>query len=142
MSFVGPRPEVPGYVAKYTPDQRRVLLLKPGITDLATLEFRNEEEILREKAETLKAETLKGEKRSEERGAGSGELDAVEEVYLRYCLPRKIELNLEYARRASVLQDMLIILRTLFPFLAREHGQRTTEQGAESEEPNAGTLKI
>ena len=44
MSFVGPRPEVPGYVRQYTPGQRRVLELKPGITDLATIEFRNEEE--------------------------------------------------------------------------------------------------
>jgi lipopolysaccharide/colanic/teichoic acid biosynthesis glycosyltransferase len=47
MSFVGPRPEVPRYVEKYTAEQRRVLALKPGITDLATLEFRNEEEMLR-----------------------------------------------------------------------------------------------
>jgi hypothetical protein len=50
----------------------------------------------------------------------------VEDFYLRYCVPRKIELNLEYAKRASVWQDVLIILRTLFPFLAREHGRGTT----------------
>jgi lipopolysaccharide/colanic/teichoic acid biosynthesis glycosyltransferase len=96
MSFVGPRPEVPEYVAKYTPEQRRVLALKPGITDLATLEFRNEEEMLSEVGRGQKAK-------------------AVERFYLEYCVPRKIQLNLEYARRASLWQDVRIILRTLFP---------------------------
>ena len=46
MSFVGPRPEVSKYVEQYTAEQRRVLALKPGITDPATLEFRDEEEML------------------------------------------------------------------------------------------------
>ena len=88
MSFVGPRPEVSQYVAKYTPEQQRVLNLKPGITDRATLEFRNEEELLRTAADT-------------------------EKFYVEYCLPRKIELNLAYADTANVWQDIKIILRTL-----------------------------
>lgn len=90
MSFVGPRPEVPRYVAHYTAEQRRVLALKPGITDLATLEFRNEEELLRTAGDT-------------------------EKFYLEYCVPRKIELNLAYARQANLWEDVKIILRTLFP---------------------------
>ena len=98
MSFVGPRPEVPEYVARYTAEQRRVLELKPGITDLATLEFRNEEEMLRKKSGNVE----------------SGE--ELERFYLEYCVPRKIELNLEYARKASLWQDVLIIVRTLLPF--------------------------
>lgn len=88
MSFVGPRPEIPCYVEKYTVEQKRVLRLKPGITDLATLEFRNEEELLGTVADT-------------------------ERFYLEYCLPRKIELNLAYADKASVWEDLKIILRTL-----------------------------
>jgi lipopolysaccharide/colanic/teichoic acid biosynthesis glycosyltransferase len=91
MSFVGPRPEVPRYVEQYTPEQREILQYKPGITDMATLLFRNEETLLR------------------------GATD-VEEFYLRYCVPRKIELNREYARRASLLQDIWIILQTLCPY--------------------------
>src|SRR5450759_358678 len=47
MSFVGPRPEVPRYVKGYTPDQREILSYKPGITDMVTLQFRNEEALLR-----------------------------------------------------------------------------------------------
>ena len=115
MSFVGPRPEVPRYVAKYTPNQKHVLALKPGITDLATLEFRNEEELLR-KAESenalASAENGKTESKVDER--------AVEEFYLEFCMPRKIELNLAYAARANLWTDFVIILRTLFPFLDRK----------------------
>lgn len=91
MSFVGPRPEVPRYVAHYTIEQRQVLALKPGITDLATLAFRNEEELLRTAADT-------------------------EKFYLEYCVPRKIELNLAYARQATVWKDVIIILKTVLPW--------------------------
>jgi lipopolysaccharide/colanic/teichoic acid biosynthesis glycosyltransferase len=90
MSLVGPRPEVPKYVDRYTPEQRKVLALKPGITDLASLEFRNEEELL-------------------------NRVDDVESYYLSYCVPRKIELNLQYAQQANLWQDSKIILQTLFP---------------------------
>ncbi len=89
MSFVGPRPEVPRYVDRYTPEQRQVLNCKPGITDLASLLFRNEEALLR--------------------GAPD-----IEEFYVRYCLPKKIELNRRYMERAGVLADLWIILRTLW----------------------------
>ena len=91
MSLVGPRPEVPQYVARYTPAQRGVLSLKPGITDLATLEFRDEEKRLAE--------------------AGD-----VESFYLEHCLPRKIELNQQYAQHASLWRDTRVILQTLFPW--------------------------
>ncbi len=91
MSFVGPRPEMPNYVEHYTPAQREILKLMPGITDMATMMFRNEESLLR--------------------GAGD-----VEAFYLRYCLPKKIELNLQYAQRANVLRDIWIIVQTICPY--------------------------
>jgi lipopolysaccharide/colanic/teichoic acid biosynthesis glycosyltransferase len=90
MSFVGPRPEVARYVEKYSTAQRQVLELKPGITDLASIEFRNEEELLLEAPDT-------------------------EKFYLEHCVPRKIELNLAYARGANLWEDVKIILLTLFP---------------------------
>ena len=102
MSFVGPRPEVPRYVAQYTAEQERVLALKPGITDLATLEFRNEEELLRT-------------------------ADDTEQFYLAYCVPRKIELNLAYARTANVWEDFKIILRTLLRLVARGEAAGTAD---------------
>ena len=91
MSFVGPRPEVPRYVERYTAEQREILKYKPGITDVATLLFRNEEALLRGTAD-------------------------VEGFYLHYCLPKKIELNRQHAERASLLQDIWIILQTLCPY--------------------------
>lgn len=90
MSFVGPRPEVPRYVMQYTSEQREVLNLKPGITDLATLEFRHEEDLLRNVADT-------------------------EKFYVEHCLPKKIELNLEYNRQANLWQDTQIVIRSLLP---------------------------
>lgn len=126
MSFVGPRPEVPRYVEKYTAEQKQILSLKPGITDLATLEFRDEEALLRRYA----------------RGRCVGAPEAgwtevgVEAVYLEYCLPRKIQLSLAYSARANVWTDMLIILRTLFPFREAkrraEHGGRKADEGGRS----------
>lgn len=91
MSFVGPRPEVPRYVDRYTPEQRQLLDYKPGITDLATLVFRDEEALLR--------------------GA-----EDVEEFYVNHCIPRKFHLNLQYARRANLIEDVLIIAETLCPY--------------------------
>ena len=118
MSFVGPRPEVPRYVEQYTAEQRRVLALKPGITDLATLEFRNEEEMLRTAA----------------RGRRTEDGADVEKFYVEYCVPRKIELNLAYAERANVWQDTKIILRTLLPTGAGARRQRTEDGGRRAED--------
>ena len=91
MSLVGPRPEVPHYVRHYTPEQRRILRLRPGITDLASLYFRDEEALL------ANAENL-------------------EQFYIQHCIPRKVKLNQDYAARANVLSDTWIILQTICPY--------------------------
>src|SRR5437899_3191872 len=113
MSFVGPRPELPVYVAKYTAEEQRVLELRPGITDLATLEFQNEEELL-----SLAVDGLPTRQSA----------DAVERFYIEYCLPRKIELNLAYANRASVWEDTKLILRTVRALVSRQPAQDTTQR--------------
>jgi lipopolysaccharide/colanic/teichoic acid biosynthesis glycosyltransferase len=123
MSLVGPRPEVPEYVERYTPEQRQVLNCKPGITDLASVLFRNEEALLRGAAD-------------------------VQEFYIRYCLPKKIELNRQYMARAGVLQDLWIILRTLWgvvpdSFLAGWRGGSQPRSAARSgPEPPARRVAI
>jgi len=91
MSLVGPRPEVPRYVEHYTPEQRAILNSKPGITDLASLYFRDEETLLRHASN-------------------------VEEFYVQHCVPRKLKLNQEYAARANLLSDTWIILQTVCPY--------------------------
>jgi lipopolysaccharide/colanic/teichoic acid biosynthesis glycosyltransferase len=93
MSLVGPRPEVARYVERYTREQRAILQHKPGITDLASLSFRNEETLLNSWAST-------------------------EQFYLEHCLPRKLKLNQEYAEKANLLTDTWIILQTICPYWA------------------------
>lgn len=94
MTLVGPRPEVPRYVNQYTAEQKKVLELIPGITDPASIEFRNENEIL----------------------ADAHNLDA---VYIHEIMPEKIRLNLEYARNASLLSDIHIIFQTIYKIFFR-----------------------
>jgi lipopolysaccharide/colanic/teichoic acid biosynthesis glycosyltransferase len=91
MSLVGPRPEVLRYVRHYTAEQRAILQHKPGITDLASLCFRDEEALLANAVD-------------------------VEEFYVRHCIPRKLRLNQEYAERANLLSDTWIILQTVCPY--------------------------
>jgi lipopolysaccharide/colanic/teichoic acid biosynthesis glycosyltransferase len=86
MSLVGPRPEHPDYVRLYTPEQRRVLTVRPGITSKTSLEFHDEERIL-----------------AEHGGASA---------YADKLLPRKLSLDLEYVERHSVAGDLGILART------------------------------
>lgn len=88
MSLIGPRPEVPEFVRLDDPQWRAVLSVRPGITDLATLMCRHEEEIL----STL-ADPTKG--------------------YREKILPAKLRLNLEYQRSRTFLRDLKLLLLTL-----------------------------
>ena len=88
MSFVGPRPEVSKYVMCYTEAQLRVLTVKPGLTDLASISFFNESELLSKSKDP-------------------------EGFYLREIVPEKIRQNLSYIDRRSFFGDMSIILKTL-----------------------------
>ena len=87
MSVVGPRPEVPKYVAMYNPKQREVLSVKPGLTDYASIKYVNENEIL-------------------ERSSNP------EQTYIDEIMPEKLALNLQYIREKSLLVDLKIIVNT------------------------------
>ena len=87
MSFVGPRPQVQWAVDLYTPEQRALLAVRPGITDYASLRFRNEGEILQ----------------------GSADPD---KDYLEKIAPLKIELGLHYVQTYSLLSDVKLIVAT------------------------------
>ncbi|MES2276336.1 MAG: sugar transferase [Bacteroidota bacterium] len=88
MSFVGPRPEVRKYVDLYQNEQLLVLSAKPGITDLASIEYRNENEIL-------------------------AKYEDPEKAYINIVMPQKLSLNLTYIRNRTMLLDLKIILKTL-----------------------------
>ena len=88
MSFVGPRPEVPRYVELYDESQKNVLKVRPGITDLASIEFRDESSILALSEDPEKA-------------------------YIQKVLPEKLRLNMEYIKNLSLFYDIKLILKTL-----------------------------
>ena len=88
MSFVGPRPEVREYTDLYDEEQRQVLLVRPGITGLASIRFRNEDELL-------------------------DASDDPNRTYIEEVMPQKIALDLEYIPHASVIYDIRLILETL-----------------------------
>ena len=87
MSLVGPRPEDPRYVALYTPEQRRVLSVRPGITSAASVHYHREEAILQ--------------------GPNW------EEVYRTVVMPNKLRLDLDYLASRTFLSDMRILWETL-----------------------------
>lgn len=87
MSIVGPRPEVPKYVALYTEEQRNVLSVRPGITGAASIVYIDENEIL----------------------GKSGDPDR---TYVEEVMPAKLALDLAYVRNRSFGRDLSIILRT------------------------------
>jgi lipopolysaccharide/colanic/teichoic acid biosynthesis glycosyltransferase len=87
MSLVGPRPQVAWAVKLYTPEERRLLDVRPGITDYASIAFRNEGEILR----------------------GHPDPDA---AYLKLIAPEKIRLGLKYVDEQSLRVDCGILLHT------------------------------
>jgi lipopolysaccharide/colanic/teichoic acid biosynthesis glycosyltransferase len=88
MSLVGPRPEVPEYVERFRADYEEIQTVRPGLTDLASLKYRDEAAVL------------------------AGAADPAAE-YVRVILPDKLRLGREYVRRASVMFDLSIILRTI-----------------------------
>jgi lipopolysaccharide/colanic/teichoic acid biosynthesis glycosyltransferase len=88
MSLVGPRPEVKKYVDLYSTDQRKVLSVKPGITDYASIEYSNENELL-------------------------ARSDDPESTYIKEVMPAKLRLNLKYIQEQSLVTDLRIIFQTL-----------------------------
>lgn len=87
MSFVGPRPEVRKYVEFYSEEDLKILLAKPGITDYASIKFRNEAELLKNSTDP-------------------------EKFYIETILPEKIQLNRNYINSQSLVTDLKIILQT------------------------------
>ena len=89
MSFVGPRPDVPGYADKLVGESRRVLEMRPGITGPATLKYSNEEKLL-------------------------ADVDNFKKYNDEVVFPDKVQINLEYVDNWSFWMDIKIIFKTVF----------------------------
>lgn len=88
MSFVGPRPEVRKFVNFYNEEQMHVLNVRPGITDLASIEFRNESELLAKREDP-------------------------DSFYIQVIMPKKLQINLDYLKERTLMKDIGVILKTL-----------------------------
>lgn len=94
MSLVGPRPEVRKYVDMYTPEQMHVLDVRPGVTSLASIRYRNENELL-EKAENP------------------------DQYYIDVIMQDKLAIDLTYVKKASFLYDIKLIFHTLWEIITK-----------------------
>ena len=94
MSFVGPRPEVRRYVEMYNDEQKRVLLVKPGITDPASISYIDENEIL-------------------------SKADDPEATYIKEVMPAKLAINLAYLNRRSFITDLGVLFQTAQKIIIR-----------------------
>jgi len=104
MSLVGPRPEVRKYVEMFRADYEEILRVRPGITDPASVKYRNEAEIL-------------------------GQAEDPEKEYVTHVLPEKIRLAKEYARRPTLGQDMMILFKTLLAVLHHRNPPPAATEG-------------
>jgi lipopolysaccharide/colanic/teichoic acid biosynthesis glycosyltransferase len=93
MSFVGPRPEVPRYVDLYTQAQREVLTVRPGITDVASIEYIDENELLKDAVDP-------------------------EKMYIDKIMQDKLKMNLEYLSTRTFFTDIKMIFKTVFKILS------------------------
>jgi lipopolysaccharide/colanic/teichoic acid biosynthesis glycosyltransferase len=93
MSLVGPRPEVRKYVNMYTPEQMKVLDVRPGITDYASIQFINENELL-------------------------AQAENPEEYYIQHIMPKKLEMNLDYIKSNHSFKDVSLILKTVLKIIS------------------------
>lgn len=94
MSIVGPRPEVKEYVDLYTDEQRQILNVRPGITDLASLEYFEENELL-------------------------GKATDPQKTYIEEIMPAKIELNKRYLKNPTLTNDLTIMWKTFVRIIKR-----------------------
>lgn len=88
MSIVGPRPEVRKYVNYYTAEQMKVLSIRPGITDLASIQYRNESELL-------------------------ASVENPEQYYIDVIMPDKLSINLSYVKKSNIFYDIKLIFTTI-----------------------------
>ena len=89
MSFVGPRPEVRRYVDLYSKEQMKVLSIRPGITDPASIKYRNENDLL-------------------------SSANNPEEYYIQHIMPDKLKINIDYINTQTFIKDIKIIFQTIF----------------------------
>lgn len=117
MSFVGTRPEVKKYVDRYSDSMKATLLMPAGVTSIASINFKDEDEILNRYVQGAKEKVLVTAGGSSNEESQIDEKAIIDDAYINEVLPEKMKFNLEYIENFSVFNDLKICVNTVIGVL-------------------------
>lgn len=113
MTFVGTRPEVKKYVERYTDEMKATLLMPAGVTSIASIKYKNEDEII---------------------GKYIEQGEDIDDIYVNRVLPEKMEYNVDYVKKFTIFQDILICVQTVNEVLKIQNTKESTNKKQNSKE--------
>jgi hypothetical protein len=113
MTFVGTRPEVKKYVERYTDEMKATLLMPAGVTSIASIKYKNEDEII---------------------GKYIEQGEDIDDIYVNRVLPEKMKYNVDYVKKFTIFQDILICVQTVNEVLKIQNTKESTNKKQNSKE--------
>lgn len=113
MTFVGTRPEVKKYVERYTDEMKATLLMPAGVTSIASIKYKNEDEII---------------------GKYIEQGEDIDDIYVNRVLPEKMKYNIDYVKKFTIFQDILICVQTVNEVLKIQNTRESTNEKQNSKE--------
>lgn len=113
MTFVGTRPEVKKYVERYTDEMKATLLMPAGVTSIASIKYKNEDEII---------------------GKYIEQGEDIDDIYVNRVLPEKMKYNVDYVKKFTIFQDILICVQTVNEVLKIQNTKEATNKKQNSKE--------
>lgn len=113
MAFVGTRPEVKKYVERYTDEMKATLLMPAGVTSIASIKYKNEDEII---------------------GKYIEQGEDIDDIYVNRVLPEKMKYNLDYVKKFTIFQDILVCVQTVNEVLKIQNTKESTNKKQNSKE--------
>lgn len=113
MTFVGTRPEVKKYVERYTDEMKATLLMPAGVTSIASIKYKNEDEII---------------------GKYIEQGEDIDDIYVNRVLPEKMKYNVDYVKKFTIFQDILICVQTVNKVLKIQNTKESTNKKQNSKE--------
>lgn len=117
MTFVGTRPEVKKYVERYTDEMKATLLMPAGVTSIASIKYKNEDEII---GKYIGKYIEQGED--------------IDDIYVNRVLPEKMKYNVDYVKKFTIFQDILICVQTVNEVLKIQNTRESTNEKQNSKE--------
>lgn len=113
MTFVGTRPEVKKYIERYTDEMKATLLMPAGVTSIASIKYKNEDEII---------------------GKYIEQGEDIDDIYVNRVLPEKMKYNVDYVKKFTIFQDILICVQTVNEVLKIQNTKESTNKKQNSKE--------